>query len=300
MKNEHQALSGADMEHFLEFGFVCIENCFDTSPGSVAHRWVEESWARNGLDPDDPSSWPADKIHMPNSESALVSEMSPKALAAMGELCGGQERIQEGMRWSNGFIANYGWGRDEEWKSPSVESPGWHVDGDSFVHFLDSPELALLVVVIFSEIRPRGGGTLIACDSPGIVARCLAEHPEGLEPGGQIPVKELVSQCRDFRELTGKPGDVVLLHPFIIHASSYNHLPVARFMINPPPRLKEPMRFERNDGSAYSVVERSILNALGKKSYDFRIATPRRKVVPARIARQQALLEQEKARLGAG
>jgi hypothetical protein len=31
-------LSAADLENFLAFGFVHLTDCFDTSPGSVAHR----------------------------------------------------------------------------------------------------------------------------------------------------------------------------------------------------------------------------------------------------------------------
>ena len=34
-------LGAADIENFLAHGFVHVKNCFDTSPGSTAHRWVE-------------------------------------------------------------------------------------------------------------------------------------------------------------------------------------------------------------------------------------------------------------------
>ena len=290
-------LSAADHENFLAHGFVHLTNCFDTAPGSIAHRWVEESWARNGIDPDDHATWPNDKIHMPNAESRLVSEFSPKAFAAICELTGGVEQVDATQTWGNGFIANYGLGRDKEWIAPSPEMGGWHVDGDWFLHFLDSPEQGLLVVVLFSDIHPQGGGTFICCDSIPHYARYLADHPEGVEPDG-FPTKAIIPQCHDFREATGKAGDVFILHPFTAHTSSYNHRPEARFMVNPSGVLNTPMRLDRrSDGSAYAPIEKVVLSALGKDHYEFTPTALRRRITPKRIAMQQELAAKEKVRL---
>jgi hypothetical protein len=215
---QSSVLSAADIENFLAHGFVHVKNCFDTSPGSTAHRWVEESWKRYGFSPTDRSTWPNDKIHMPCTENVRVCDFSPRAFAAMCELCGGEDRVNGDMTWGNGFIANYGFGRDKEWLPPGPQIGGWHVDGDFFLHFLDSPEQSLLVVVLFSDIHPQGGGTFIACDSVAPVARHLAAHPEGVLPSG-FPSKDIVANCRDFRETTGKAGDVFLLHPYMEHRS---------------------------------------------------------------------------------
>ncbi len=292
-------LSVADIEHFLRYGFVQLTNCFDTSPGSKAHRWVEESWLRNGISPTDRSTWPNDKIHMPSPERVLVRDFSPKAFAAICELCGGEERVKGDLSWGNGFIANYGYGRDKQWLAPGPDTGGWHIDGDFFLHFLDSPEQALLVVVLFSDIHPKGGGTFIACDSVPLAARHLSAHPEGVQPNG-FPGKEFRQQCRDFRETTGKAGDVFLLHPFMLHASSHNHRPEARFMTNPAAQLNEPMRFDRrSDGSVYSPVEKAVLRALGVDHYPFELTASRRAIIPERIARQSALAEKERERLAA-
>jgi hypothetical protein len=292
-------LSAADHENFLAHGFVHLTNCFDTAPGSVAHRWVQESWLRNGISPADRSTWPNDKIHMPNSESLPVRDFSPKAFAAICELCGGEDQVDPTQTWGNGFIANYGLGRDKAWIAPSPEVGGWHVDGDWFWHFLDGPEQGLLIVVLFSDIHPKGGGTFIACDSVPLIARFLAEHPEGIDPNG-FPTKDILCQCRDFRETTGNAGDVFLLNPFILHTSSYNHRSEARFMINPSAILNRPMRFDRrSDGSAYSPLEKSVLKAVGRDHLEFQPTTPRRRIVPQRIAMQEALRAKELERLAA-
>jgi hypothetical protein len=297
LSSQSTVLSAEDIEHFLAYGFIQLTNCFDTSPGSLAHRWAQESWLRNGIDPNNRSTWPNDKIHMPGSETRLVREFSPKAFAAMCELCGGPEQVDPEQTWTNGFIANYGLGRDKEWLAPGPDVPGWHVDGSWFLHFLDSPEQGLLVVVLFSDIHSQGGGTFIACDSIPLVARFLAEHPEGVDPYG-FPNVDLIRQCRDFRETTGKAGDVFLLHPFTLHTSSFNHRPEARLMINPSGILRTPMRYDRrDDGSAYAPMEQVVLDALGVDHYAFAPTMPRRRLVPKRVATQEALLEQEKERL---
>jgi hypothetical protein len=164
---------------------------------------------------------------------------------------------------------------------------GWNF----FTHFLDSPEQGLLVFVLFTDVHPRGGGTFIACDSVGPVARYLAAHPEGVNPS-ELPGKEWIRECHDFRETTGRAGDVFLVHPYLLHTSSYNHRPEARLMINPPVRLREPMRFDRRaDGSAYSAVELAVLRALGVRHCDFQPAGPRLMVVPPRVTMQTKLVE---------
>lgn len=300
---QERPLTPDDIDHFIQYGFVKLGGAIDMSTGSPGQQWVEASWTRNGLDPDDPENWPADKIHMPTRERMSVREMAPRAWAAMAQLAGGEERLKGEMSFGDGFIANYGWGRHEAWQAPRPEAPGWHKDGDWFIHFLDSPEQGLLTVVYWSDVEPRGGGTFIAPDSVGVVARYLAAHPEGVHPWAfpkdTHPTNQphLIRRCVDFREVTGKAGDVFILHPFMLHASSYNHLPKARLMTNPCIRLAEPMRFHRGSLEAQSPIERAILRGLGEEQYDFVPLAPRAEVIPPRVAEQRALKEAEEKRL---
>ena len=289
-------LSDEQIEQFIQHGYIKLEQCFDCTPGSVAHRWVEDTWARNGLDKQDQSTWPIGKIHMPGTEHIAAQEMAPNAVSAILDLCGGADRIiGDQITWGNGFIANYGFGRDQEWEAPSADQKGWHKDGDFFRHFLDSPEQALLTIIVFSDIGPQGGGTFIAPDSIKHVAEYLLEHPEGVLPDA-FSHAGIIKKCSHFVELTAKAGDVVLLHPYMMHRSSFNHSERARFIINPCCKFKEPMRFQRADG-AYSPVERGVLHALGLASLDFHISHEREAVVPGRLKMQAELLKKEQERL---
>lgn len=64
--------------------------------------------------------------------------------------------------------------------------------------------------------------------------------------------------------MTGKVGDVILLHPFMCHSISVNSLRHPRVITNPPVALKQPFEFDRNDPSKYSMVEKKTLEMLGK------------------------------------
>jgi hypothetical protein len=86
--------------------------------------------------------------------------------------------------------------------------------------------------------------------------------------------KEIIAQCSRFVEVTGETGDVVLHHPFMLHTSSPNPSGVPRFITNPVSVLKEPMNFNRADGS-YSPVESAILRHLGCTSFEFASLTER-------------------------
>jgi hypothetical protein len=237
-------------------------------------------------------------VHMPSLRHVEVKDFAPTAWRAACELLGGEDRIEQPYTWGNGFIVNLGLGADRDWEPPSPSAPGWHKDGDFFRHFLDSPEQGLLTLVLWSDIETGGGGTFVAADSVAAVARLLASRTEGILPD-ELDYEDLISQCDTFVETTGRLGDVVLLHPFVLHAVSQNHRGNARFITNPPIALREPMHFDRPDPADHSLVERAVLRALGVDRLDYRPSGPRESVVPERVLRQQRMRDEEQARLRA-
>ncbi|MGC4047497.1 MAG: hypothetical protein QM758_27185 [Armatimonas sp.] len=48
------------------------------------------------------------RSHMPSLSSQLVAEFAPSVLEAMGQLCGGLDRIAGEPRWGDSFIVNLG------------------------------------------------------------------------------------------------------------------------------------------------------------------------------------------------
>ncbi|HTV23041.1 MAG TPA: hypothetical protein VMG12_30340 [Polyangiaceae bacterium] len=290
-------LRPSDIESFITRGYVKISGCFSRE---LALELTSRGCERLYCSLSDPATWPSGRMRPPESQRVSCESISPKAWQAACELVGGADRVLLPCTWGDGFIINFGRQPELEWQPPSaVASPAlnWHKDGDFFRHFLDSPEQGLLVIAIFSDIEPRGGGTYIACDSVGHVARLLAEHPEGLLPSElRAPVRAIVDRCSDFVETTGEIGDVYLLHPFMVHSQSVNASGRARFIINPPVKLNQPMRYARERTSDHSPVERAVLRALGVERHEFVPSRPREAVVPERLALERKIWE-ERARL---
>lgn len=119
---------------------------------------------------------------MPSHSSQPANSLAPKAWAAVCEVLGGEERIADWCKvWKDAFIPNFGqpdFRPDDPLHFRKLKN--WHTDGDTFVHFLDSPEQALLIIPLFTDIAHKGGGTVICTDSIGLVAKRLVKPNPGL------------------------------------------------------------------------------------------------------------------------
>lgn len=299
----------------MKNGYVKLEGVFSRDAAAEKTRNL---WVRLGMDPNDKSTWTKEWINMPAMEYWRVEDFAPRAWAAIGDLVGGHDRLADEERfrsWNDAWIVNLG--KAEYDDGTSVPNPqdlvgynnqvlrndvvGWHCDGDWFLHFLDSGEQALLVVPIYSDIKPGGGGTYIAPQSIGMVAKWLEAHPEGVEPSG-FDFAAMRDQCTEFVELTGNAGDCILMHPFMLHAASPNRLRIPRVITNPSASLREPYRLKRERVEDFCLVELKTLEALGidpAVGSDFSINGQRRRLVPERQLRQDAERVKEQARLAA-
>lgn len=301
-------LSEAEKEHFRKRGFLHLKNCFAEED---AHGITKDVWTRLGMDPLDKSTWNAQRTHMPNLNTFNAADFAPKAWAAICELCGGKDRIlSESGKWHDGLIVSLGSAEFEGKHVPPQALDNWHVDGDFFVHYLDSPEQGLLVIPLLTDIVPGGGGTVICPEGIAKVARHLYEHPEGVSPRmtprGHPDFKQekdlkffvdLAKSCNDFVEVTGKRGDVFLLHPLMLHSASTNPRRQLRIITNPPVSLNRPFCYDRPDGN-YSLVEQTTLRALGTDSLPgWRITAEREFVVPERLKHQAERGEEELKRI---
>jgi hypothetical protein len=305
MASRFDVLTTEDVEQFLDKGYVRLSGCF-TREAAAAH--TRHIWTRLGYREDDPSTWDRPSVHMASLNDIDVATFAPKAWQAACELIGGAERMAPGnpFPWTDGFIVNLWQDADQPWQPASPDSPGWHVDGGFFRHYLDSPEQGLLAIVLWSDVVHQGGATIAATDSVGPVARFLAAHPEGVMPGREsehgaehFPYAEVAQQCGEFIEATGEVGDVYLLHPFVLHAKSQNVLRRPRFITNSTLFLAEPMRFDRANPDDHSLVEQAILRGLGVDRYEFTATGPRARVQMDLGKEHERTLIEERQRMAA-
>ncbi|KAH9940399.1 uncharacterized protein BXZ73DRAFT_98835 [Epithele typhae] len=285
------SLSSEQRDHFLQHGWVKI-------PKAVKEEYLkaftDNVWVRLGYDPDDKTSWTKEKIHMPRHREVPTKEFMPAAWDAMCKSCS--------------FVPLEKWNSRVYMKVILPKDLGnWHIDGDWFTHFLDSGEQGLTMIVLFNNIMPRGGGTYVSPDGIANVVQWgvqLYDHPEGAsempqDPDGSRSICS-VQTCKEFVELTGEAGDVILLHPFMPHSASKNHLRLPRFITNPPVTLKEPLNLNRPNAEDYSLVELKILRTLGVDALpDWHIAGPRRRFTPKTRAGKDAMIMEEVKRMKA-
>jgi hypothetical protein len=141
------------------------------------------------------------------------------------------------------------------------------------------------------------------------------DHPEGVDPRMNpvdIPESEkyehlaffnqTVQNCapESFHEMTGKVGDVILLHPLMLHSASKNGLRNIRIITNPPVSLLEPFNFDRGSNEDdYSLVELKTIKDLGgmDKLKGWKITGERKEVIPPRLQIQAKMMEEENRRL---
>lgn len=195
-------------EDFIEKGWIKVESAI---PRETALRAQQELWRilneKFGIT-EDSASWEQPFYQLSeNYRHGVFRECSTsKLMQAIKELIG-EDRLDEGYEKEG---IPFGWwpinlrlGVDEEWDVPVG---GWHWDGLHFRHYLDSSEQGLLMIVLFSDVKARGGGTLLAEGTHKLVARFLLNYPEGIEYKDAIPLVNRSNQW--LAELTNSFGQI--------------------------------------------------------------------------------------------
>lgn len=270
-------LSPEQIEQFLEDGFFVIEGAFDRE---LAERWrldgirrireEPERWVRgynpnvparrlDDFSPDDPSTWTWPRIDLLGEESMAIEDFSPEGWAAICDLLGGPERI-ETRSWNNYLIVNVNAHAHLDVPGPAPDWDSWHIDDPNPATRLDAIKNGLVCVALFSDLLPRSGNTWLAPDSVGRVARKLAQHPEGYDFCADRG-EHITMECERFHEVTGKAGDLLMMHPLMMHSSSPNPSGRIRWMGNPMVYMREPLDPFRPEAEL-SPVELAIRRAI--------------------------------------
>jgi hypothetical protein len=210
-------------------------------PADAAATMRERFWAflsvRQGIRPDRVETWIDER---PRRLQALRHAGAFAPMASAGVL-----------RALDDLLGTGGWQSPKAWGVPlvtfpatdpaapwSVPASGWHIDSYG-------PEHELPGVTVFTFLVPvaaRGGGTVVLEGSRRLVNRHIATtrawrpadikaalaaaHPwldEAWRGRCDVGDEAVLDGVRvTVRELTGEPGDVVLMHPRTLHAAAPN------------------------------------------------------------------------------
>ncbi|CAM9121464.1 unnamed protein product [Choristocarpus tenellus] len=173
---------------------------------------------------DDPSTWVPRKglakIFGKECGPPWTSVFTPRLLAAIDQLVGMGAWEEFGCGW---WVVTFPGFAQPPWGAEGK----WHVDGAHFRHYPHSKEIGLLPIFLFSDIRPGEGGTALLSGSHKAVGKLLWSRAgnTGLT-GPQVSQASrealLPANHEDIVETIGSAGDVMLTHPFLLHARSKN------------------------------------------------------------------------------
>ncbi|MBY5868965.1 phytanoyl-CoA dioxygenase family protein [Rhizobium leguminosarum] len=254
------ALSAAQIEQFIEDGFVRIDDAF---PRALAKEARAIMWRDIPFDADDPRTWTQPVVRLAGYGGGPFEKAvnTPVLHSAFDQLVGkGRWEPRSGL---GSFPVRF----------PHPDDAGWHVDlsfpgEDSDPNEqrdfsawrvnITSRGRALLMLFLFSDVGEEDAPTRIRVGSHKDIARLLA--PAG-EAGMAHLWLEHVGEERPLALATGRAGTVYLCHPFLIHTAQMHRGKEPRFMAQPGLAPSEPIRLERED-CAYSPVETAIRRAL--------------------------------------
>jgi hypothetical protein len=230
----HSGLSQAQVEHFIDHGYVELAGAFD---GDLASQGRDLLWKAMGLSPDVPETWkqPVVRLGFMTGKPFVEAANTPLLHASYDALVG------EG-RW----VPPSGLGTFPV-RFPSVNDPGdvgWHVDvsfGTDDPDFMQwranvkSSGRALLMLFLFSDVGELDAPTKIRKGSHRAIAKQLLPHGEGGLTLGELAADGFAStaDCEDVLA-TGPAGTVYLCHPFLVHSAQPHRGTEPRFMAQPP------------------------------------------------------------------
>jgi hypothetical protein len=259
---ETRALSAAQIQHFIDSGFVRVDDAF---PRRLADEARAILWRDTGRDPDDPATWtrPVIRLNQYGQEPFVQAANTPVLDRAFDRLVGPARWVPRATLGT--FPVRF----------PSPDDPGdagWHIDvsfGTETPDFLSwranvtSRGRALLMLFLFSDVGENDAPTRIRAGSHLEMARILAPAGEAGPTLGEMAANGF-AETAHLPEVaaTGDAGTVYLCHPFLVHAAQPHRGTRPKFMAQPPLLPAQPLRLERGNGD-YSPVEQAIRIALG-------------------------------------
>ena len=238
--------------HFREHGWMRVPQAFDATTMRDA---VWNALAKVGIRRDQPSTWTTERpVHLQHLKSDPVFRaVGAKPLRAAIDTVLGGVPYETPENWGAFFIA---FPSDTAW---GVPTSGWHIDANYLGPLW--PAGGVKTHALLGDVAPRGGGTQIISGSHRLVhqwfkdslppsgargaelRKCLRAHPyiRDLHASGDRDERiarfmgradEVAGVPLQVIENTGAAGDVILLHPLVLHVAAPNNSAEPRLLLS--------------------------------------------------------------------
>jgi len=242
-------------EHFCVHGWMRVRAAFSVDEAAAMREAAWHSLAKVGIKRSDPSTWnkerPEHLQHL-KDDPAFRAVGSARLLESIDAALEGQA-YEKPKHWGALFLA---FPSDHPWNVPSR---GWHIDANYLSPL--SPPAGVRTHALFGDVARRAGGTLIVSGSHRLVHRYFKDNPpppgargadyrkllqghpyiRRLHTDGDIDEREarFIDRAEEHGgialqvvENTGAAGDVILLHPLVLHVATPNTSKAPRFLLS--------------------------------------------------------------------
>jgi len=234
-------LTAAQLEEFERRGWTTVPDAVSPADRVVMFDRVWEFLEKRGLLRDDPSTWPdsIDKLQPLRKAGAFDAFLGPLIDSTADQLIGAGRWTTLGVRPQALITLPTA----EPWCLPHKV---WHLDLPG--KGLPSGIPAVRYFGLLDDVEPRGGGTLVVEGSHELVAQMVAAAPRN-DAGSSSELRkklrshEFFSRLADpdpdisrfmetgdeidgvpvrVAEVTGRAGDLIVMHPWMMHNLSMN------------------------------------------------------------------------------
>jgi hypothetical protein len=244
-----------DAHEFRELGWLRVRGAFSAAAAHAMRDTVWRALQQVGIYRDRPATWTVERP--PNLQhlkaAATFRQVGSSALLAAIEAILERSADDPPQNWGAVFLS---FPAKTPWALPTH---GWHID--AYYASPLWPARGVKTFALFGDVVPRGGATLLVSGSHRLVHRWFRENPPPRGESSAQLRKRLLAQpyLRDLHtagdagerierfmerveeaaeiplqvvEATGDAGDVILLHPLLMHAAAPNNSLQPRFMLS--------------------------------------------------------------------
>ena len=232
-----------------------VPAAFNAAEAAAMRDAVWRALESVGIHRDRPSSWTTERpVHLQHLKTDPVFQAvrSTRLRAAIDAVLEGQpyDEPRSAGAFFLAFPSAGNWG---------VPASGWHVDAN-YLSAL-TPPAGVRTHALFGDVGPRGGGTLLVSGSHRLVHKWFKDHPPPKDTRGE-EFRRLLRDHPYIRDLhtegdtetriarfmdrvegvdgiplqvvenTGAAGDVILLHPLVLHVAAPNAGTEPRFLLS--------------------------------------------------------------------